>query len=141
MFGQTLCGFTKNRFDGLLSPRGCIFLERRSKLTPTILSVTHTHKQSLDQGRFIEALARLCILSLSRPPLDALYPTDGDRVDAVFRRVGMLDSRDLLRRLRDPKEAGFRATGVNHALFVSPPSRQSAQRTAVERVREAKNSR
>ena len=40
----------------------------------------------LDEALFVEALSRAAIYMLSRHPLDLLYPTDGDKVEAVFRR-------------------------------------------------------
>ena len=42
----------------------------------------------------------MAIYSLSRPPLGALYPSDGDKVDAVFKRVGLEAAADVNRRLR-----------------------------------------
>ena len=108
---------------------------------PHFPSLSLAPLQLLNLGRFIEALIRLSVLACSRPPLNTLYPSDGDKVDAVFRRVGMGDAGDILRRLRDPSAAGFRAAGVNHPLFVLPPSRQSHVRGMQQRVAAAKNER
>jgi hypothetical protein len=40
----------------------------------------------MDEAAFIEGLSRAAIFMLSRSPLDGLFPADGGRVDAVFRR-------------------------------------------------------
>jgi hypothetical protein len=81
------------------------------------------------------------VLACSRPPLNSLYPSDGDKVDAVFRRVGMVNSREVLKRLRDPEAAGFRLAAPHHPLFTVPPSRASHVRGMVDRVQAAKFSR
>ena len=77
-------------------------------------------KPALDEARFIEALARLAVLAVSRPPLDTLYPSDGDKVDAVFRRLGLGYAEDVSRRLRNPSEAGFKSPVASHLTFVRP---------------------
>jgi hypothetical protein len=56
-------------------------------LLPLSLPQVRLHGTPLmDEAAFIEGLSRAAIFMLSRAPLDSLYPADGDRVDAVFRR-------------------------------------------------------
>ena len=57
---------------------------------------------ALDEPRFLECLARACILMLAHPPLSDAYPKEADRVDAVLRRVGLVSPTDLARRIRNP---------------------------------------
>ena len=40
----------------------------------------------LDEAAFIEGLSRAAVFMLATPALASLFPSDGDRVDAVFKR-------------------------------------------------------
>ena len=98
-------------------------------------------KQGLDEARFIEALARLAVLAVSRPPLDTLYPSDGDKVDAVFRRLGLGYPADVSRRLRDPSAAGFKSPALSHPTFVRPMPESTRHLELVDSARVARSER
>jgi hypothetical protein len=60
----------------------------------------------IDEPRFIECLARVCITMLDDPPLCDVYPHDFERVDIVLKKAGLSSARDLARRMRSP-DFGF----------------------------------
>jgi hypothetical protein len=74
----------------------------------------HHGRQTLDEAAFIEALARVALISTSQPPLSTIYPSDGDRVDFVFQRAGLSNHLEVARRLRNHEfhfGGGFGSSG------------------------------
>jgi len=90
----------------------------------------HQGRLTLDEAAFIEALARVALISTSQPPLSTLYPSDGDRVDFVFQRAGLSNHIDVARRLRNHEfhfGGGFGSSGnslsplvLKEAAIISP---------------------
>lgn len=103
--------------------------------------VRRHHAPTLDEPRFIEALSRLAIQTLSRQPLDALYPSDGDKVDAVYKRLGLGLHADVSRRLRSSEfqfphqQSGPAYAHQNDAISPPTPDRDDGtQSVATRRV-------
>ena len=68
-----------------------------------------------------------------------MYPSDGDKVDAVFRRLGLGNTTELTRRLRDPALAGFSSPLAARSLPFQSPIKDAARR--IELVESARFSR
>lgn len=106
---------------GLVGPQAILNKTAIDNIYTEMIQRHHVH--TLDEARFIEAIARVAIASLSSPPLQELYPSDGDKVDAVFKRLGLHYPADVARRLRSTDFA-FAQSGVNAPAHdhLSPPT-------------------
>lgn len=60
-----------------------------------------TKQKTLSLVQFVDCFSRLCIKLLSFPGLHTLFPSNGDKVDAVFSRLHLLNTSELSQKLRD----------------------------------------
>ena len=103
------------RVLGLTGPRSLLTKTDVENVFSEMLRMPrHQGRLTLDEAAFIEALARVALISTSHPPLSTIYPSDGDRVDFVFQRAGLSNHIEVAKRLRNHEfhfGGGFGSSG------------------------------